>query len=191
MNVSDNQRVKLSKRLLRESLIRLLEQHHIYEITVSQLCTAAQINRSTFYKYYNNVREIYEEIENEALSACAECVATVDSQDDETVIKRVEELLLHIKENADLFRLLLENSKDRAFSYKLVEDTVGAVTKMYKPVLGSKKKYAQYLSLFVVSGALSVMKKWLDTGMKESPRELAKLILYIADERFRNTDPVS
>lgn len=58
-------------------------------------------------------------------------------------------------------------------------------------LLGSKKKYAQYLSLFVVSGALSVMKKWLDTGMKESPRELAKLILYIADERFRNTDPVS
>jgi AcrR family transcriptional regulator len=190
VNSSDNQRVKLSKRLLRESLIRLLEQHHIYEITVSQLCTAAQINRSTFYKYYNNVREIYEEIKNEALSACAACVATVDSQDYETIIKRTEELLAHIKENADIFRLLLENSKDGEFSYKLVENTVGAVTKMYTPVLGSKKKYAQYLSLFVVSGALSVMKKWLDTGMKESPRELAKLILYIADERFRNTDPV-
>ena len=127
----------------------------------------------------------------EALSACAACVATVDSQDYETIIKRTEELLAHIKENADIFRLLLENSKDGEFSYKLVENTVGAVTKMYKPVLGSKKKYAQYLSLFVVSGALSVMKKWLDTGMKESPRELAKLILYIADERFRNTDPVS
>ena len=55
MNTKDNQRVRLTKRLLRESLIKLLGKQTIYDITVSQLCEDAEINRSTFYKYYNNI----------------------------------------------------------------------------------------------------------------------------------------
>ena len=182
MNTKDNQRTRLTKRLLRESMIKLLKEHTIYEITVSQLCSEAEINRSTFYKYYSNVREIYEEIEREALEACSDCITKVGVHDEETIIKHIEELLMHIKQQSELYRLLLENSINGEFPYKLIEGTVGAVTSLYKPI-PKNKKYAEYLSLFVVSGAVSVLRKWLNTGMNETPHELSKLILYIATEK--------
>ena len=51
----NNQRFRLTKRLFHESLIRLLQKKPLYEITVSQLCSDSELNRSTFYKYYENV----------------------------------------------------------------------------------------------------------------------------------------
>ena len=115
MNTKDNQRVRLTKRLLRESIIKLLGKQTIYDITVSQLCEDAGINRSTFYKYYNNIREIYEEIEQEALEAGASCIASVNVHDKGSIIQQVEVLLSHIRDNSALYTLLLENSADGDF----------------------------------------------------------------------------
>lgn len=180
MNTKDNQRVRLTKRLLRESIIKLLGKQTIYDITVSQLCEDAEINRSTFYKYYNNVREIYEEIEQEALSASASCIAGVNAHDKESIIQQVEGLLSHIRDNSALYTLLLENSADGEFPYKLIEGTVGCIADMHENIPDSMSSYAEYCSLFVVSGALSIIRKWLSSGMNESPHELAELILNIA-----------
>ncbi|MBP3747526.1 MAG: TetR/AcrR family transcriptional regulator [Ruminococcus sp.] len=180
MNTKDNQRVRLTKRLLRESIIKLLGKQTIYDITVSQLCEDAGINRSTFYKYYNNIREIYEEIEQEALSAGASCIASVNVHDKGSIIQQVEVLLSHIRDNSALYTLLLENSADGDFPYKLIEGTVGKITDMHELMPGNMHVYAEYCSLFVVSGSLSIIRKWLSSGMNESPRELAELILNIA-----------
>ncbi|MBE6863395.1 MAG: TetR/AcrR family transcriptional regulator [Ruminococcus flavefaciens] len=180
MNTKDNQRVRLTKRLLRESIIKLLGKQTIYDITVSQLCEDAGINRSTFYKYYNNIREIYEEIEQEALSAGASCIASVNVHDKGSIIQQVEVLLSHIRDNSALYTLLLENSAEGDFPYKLIEGTVGKITDMHELMPGNMHVYAEYCSLFVVSGSLSIIRKWLSSGMNESPRELAELILNIA-----------
>ena len=180
MNTKDNQRVRLTKRLLRESIIKLLGKQTIYDITVSQLCEDAGINRSTFYKYYNNIREIYEEIEQEALEAGASCIASVNVHDNGSIIQQVEVLLSHIRDNSALYTLLLENSADGDFPYKLIEGTVGKITDMHELMPGNMHVYAEYCSLFVVSGSLSIIRKWLSSGMNESPRELAELILNIA-----------
>ncbi len=180
MNTKDNQRVRLTKRLLRESIIKLLGKQTIYDITVSQLCEGAGINRSTFYKYYNNIREIYEEIEQEALEAGASCIASVNVHDKGAIIQQVEVLLSHIRDNSALYTLLLENSADGDFPYKLIEGTVGKITDMHELMQGNMHVYAEYCSLFVVSGSLSIIRKWLSSGMNESPRELAELILNIA-----------
>ena len=180
MNTKDNQRVRLTKRLFRESLIRLLEKNTIYEITVSQLCAEAEINRSTFYKYYSNVREIYEEIECEVLEASTNCIVGVNVNNTESIISRVEELLVQIKEHSELYKLLLENSADGEFPYKLINGTVGVLAGMRGIMQEDMRKYAEYCSLFVVSGALSIIRKWLDNGMNEPPKELAELIFRVA-----------
>ena len=45
----ENQRVRLSKALLKEALVRLLETKPLDKITIYELCAEAQINRTTFY----------------------------------------------------------------------------------------------------------------------------------------------
>ncbi len=52
MNIKENQRVRLIKALFHNSLINLLKNKMLYEITITELCSEAGLNRSTFYKYY-------------------------------------------------------------------------------------------------------------------------------------------
>ena len=104
--------------------------------------------------------------------------------DKESIIQQVEGLLSHIRNNSELYTLLLENSADGEFPYKLTEGTVGRIADMHEFMPVSMRDYAEYCSLFVVSGSLSIIRRWLSSGMNESPRELAELILDIATSKI-------
>ena len=65
MSKKENQRTRLTKMLFKDGLIALLQKKTIYQISVTELCEAAELNRSTFYKYYNNVRDVLTELEQE------------------------------------------------------------------------------------------------------------------------------
>ncbi len=49
-----NQRVMLTKRLIKESLLKILKSKKIHQVSVKELCIGAEINRSTFYEYYGS-----------------------------------------------------------------------------------------------------------------------------------------
>lgn len=55
-------RVILTKRLLREGLLRCLKKTHVEKITISDLCRESGINRTTFYKHYQAPIQILEEM---------------------------------------------------------------------------------------------------------------------------------
>ena len=52
-----NQRILLTKTMLKNSLLELLQTETIQKVSIKQICQNAQINRSTFYKYYQFFRE--------------------------------------------------------------------------------------------------------------------------------------
>ena len=54
----ENQRIRLSKAMLKSALMRLLKEKPIEKISIYELCAAAQINRTTFYKYYGSQYEL-------------------------------------------------------------------------------------------------------------------------------------
>lgn len=58
----ENQRVRMTKRLLSDSLLYLMQTKPIDEISVSELCRQAQVNRTTFYKYYACPHDILKDI---------------------------------------------------------------------------------------------------------------------------------
>lgn len=62
-----NQRERLTKLLLKQSLISLLKEKNISQISVKELCASAGINRSTFYLHYANAYELLELVEQEII----------------------------------------------------------------------------------------------------------------------------
>ena len=61
----ENQRIRLSKTMLKNALIELLKTKNIEKITIYELCSTAQINRTTFYKYYGSQYDLLADIERE------------------------------------------------------------------------------------------------------------------------------
>ena len=61
----ENRRVRYTRMALRESLLALLQQYPISRITVSRICEQADVNRSTFYLYYQDAFDLLRQIEDE------------------------------------------------------------------------------------------------------------------------------
>ena len=60
--MKDDQRIALTKRLLREGLLRLLSKTDLNKISVTQLCIESGVNRATFYRHYEEPRDILNDI---------------------------------------------------------------------------------------------------------------------------------
>lgn len=72
MRNGENQRIRLTKRLLHEALVRLLEKSTIQKISVTQLCEEAGINRATFYRHYGSPADVLREMELDLIDGLQE-----------------------------------------------------------------------------------------------------------------------
>lgn len=79
MERRENQRVMLTKRLIRESLIRLMVQESVHKISIRMLCEDAGVNRSTFYKYYGSQYDVLAEVEAEFIAGIQDTLEDGDN----------------------------------------------------------------------------------------------------------------
>ena len=171
--MSENQRVRLSKQLLKDSLTRLLHEKSIHNISVREICGNAQINRTTFYKYYGSQYELLECIENELLT---EIDGRLDSSDNDNFYSRLEKVLTYAMDSIELCRLLFNNNVDSEFPGKLF--SLPRVQEMLSQQLtgGYSEDEVKYISCFIVNGGFGIMRQWINAAIPEPPNSIATLI---------------
>ena len=65
--MAENRRVRMTKKIIKESLLELLDQKPLDKITVTDICKTADLNRSTFYAHYEDTAQILREIEGDVI----------------------------------------------------------------------------------------------------------------------------
>lgn len=71
---SNDLRVLKTKKLLKDSLVLLLNNKSISNIKVTELCQNAMISKGTFYLHYNDIYDLYRETLQHYLTQFIECV---------------------------------------------------------------------------------------------------------------------
>lgn len=61
----ENRRAAYSKRVIKESFIELLDQKPLSKITVKEICEMADVNRCTFYSYFDDIYDLHKKIMQE------------------------------------------------------------------------------------------------------------------------------
>lgn len=173
-----NRRTLYSKMVIKESLIKLLQSKEIHKITVTDLCKEADINRGTFYSYYNNPLDLLKNIENEFFDKIVEYLnEDSENQDKVTSLTKVLEMA---KENKDLSKILLNNiGDDRILKRVLYIANQDDINTMRTYINDDNKAYIDYLTRFAVNGSIGIIESWLENDLKESPRTLAEMITKI------------
>ena len=64
----ENQRIRITKQLLQQSLLQLLQIKLIDKISVTEICAHTQINRSTIYKHYGSQYDVLDEIKTQMVT---------------------------------------------------------------------------------------------------------------------------
>ena len=60
-----DRRVQYTKKVIVDTFLNLLEEKDISKITVTEICKIADINRATFYRYYLDVYDLKDKIEDD------------------------------------------------------------------------------------------------------------------------------
>lgn len=125
----ENQRVKLTRQLLQNSLIELMQEKPIAKTTIKEICENADINRSTFYLYYADQYALLNEIEADVMAHMKEHMEKIGA--DPGTIQYLRDLLTYVKEHTGLFKTLLNpqgSPSFRMFSWKRRCNTCGGAS---------------------------------------------------------------
>ena len=172
-----DRRVRKTKKQLRECLTRLLKEKKVQDITVRELTDMADLNRGTFYLHYRDVFDLLEKTENELLDEFNSLMYRHTAQDLTNNLAAVFVDIFHlVKDNSDLVYILLGENGDLNFVNRLKHLVREKCLQDWMEVFrsGNSAFFEAYYS-FIVSGCGGLVQYWLQTGLTESPEELATL----------------
>lgn len=163
-------RVRYTKKVIQESFLTLLSKEPLEKITVKAICTSAEINRATFYKYYDNPLDLMAKMEEELINDLQARIAAENDLDLPGLLKMV---LMDLKEKRDIYLVLFSNNGDVMFKKRLFNLCYGEnmdVIRQLFPEMPLKQQ--EWIYYFVAEGCGGLINRWINAGMLESPEEL-------------------
>lgn len=161
-------RVKYTKMIIRENLFELLKTKTIDKITVKEICNSAQINRATFYKYYDNAYDLLDKLEMEALDGLQLRIEQVHGGGVNRLMKVFRIILEEILEKKDMYLVLFSENGDKIFKERIFElcyrDNMETIRRQFPDM---EKEKQEWLYFFLAEGCNGVFNRWLKNGMKE------------------------
>lgn len=110
-------RVRYTRRVIKESLLRLLEDRPVNRITVKEVCEAAQINRATFYAHFTDCFDVLNQMKNDLLADFERSLSFASVVD---VVDMIERIYAMIDQNAEVCRVLIFQNKDSSLTAKMI-----------------------------------------------------------------------
>ncbi|MDR1785438.1 MAG: TetR/AcrR family transcriptional regulator [Spirochaetaceae bacterium] len=183
-------RVRYTKMILKESLLELMKQRPVAKIGIKEICAAADVSRSTFYTYYKDVYDLFEQIAEETLNFVEGImtnyeVASMRSQ--RALLATTETILQYIADNSNSLQVLLGENGDIGFQTRFFSkfvDLFGRVIKKNAENPVDEKTHECY-SVFVVYGGIGLIRHWLKNNMHIPIPEMARMMLSLTQEARR------
>ncbi len=176
-----DKRVMKTKRAIHSAMTRLLSVKPIEEITVTELSNAAEINRKTFYSYYNSVYMVAEEMEDEIVERFEDTLRIIDFetllQDPQTTFNTLARI---IASDLDFYETILTNRNQVYFLQKIITSLKERIMALYFDRNSKDFELQEYMLEYIISGLVSVYQKWFKSGRKTDIEELSKYISMLA-----------
>ena len=174
MNTKNNQRVRLTKRLLKEAYVSLMKRNPVSKITVKALCEEAELNRSTFYLHYSEPNDVLKDIENEIIENLSDRFSRISGKENDNRKEVTGPLLRYVKENGELFKVMLLKNDDTHFRNKLVkfakQETIAKISPRV-PMQFDKMVYE-----YIVGGSMEILSSWVISDFAYSEEEIDQFL---------------
>lgn len=172
----ENQRVALTKRLLKESILRLLREKELDKITVSELCRDAGINRATFYRHYSIPRDVLIELEKDLYFSLRREIPRPKSS--EETRQSVGKLCYFLAENMEFLRISIQCNSDADF-VRFINEVFGDLSSEIRDVpafRGLDAEDIKMMTLYSCGGSYFLLRHWLMGTVHKSADEVAEYL---------------
>ena len=170
-----DRRVLKTEKALEDALLHLMRSKSIDQITTTELCREAGINRNTFYAHYPNPMNLLQRIEDEFIRLVVDLIDnTVQENGYSMLLQRVFELII---EHKALSLVLLSRNGDPNYLRRIIETARVPVINYWRE-LGTDlpQEDLDMLFTFLSHGSKQVILLWTENGFDRAPAELATKI---------------
>ena len=105
-----------TKKLIKNALAELLQNKNLKDITVQEVAQKADISRTTFYNYYYDVYDIYEQLEKEVLAELG--ILTLNFHDNPSK-DYGDEFFNYRTQNPEVFNMIFSPYNTGELRYKI------------------------------------------------------------------------
>lgn len=168
-------RVQYTKKVLKDTLIVILNSKPIDRVTVKEVCDAAGINRGTFYLHYAMPLDLLKEIENDFVAANLAILETYDGKQGN--IEFTNLIFDSLRKNRDLCKIILGPNGDPQFLSSIayaVKDTM--IEEWAKENPKFSKENLDFVYDFVFTGSSKIILNWIEGGCEMPASKIAKRI---------------
>lgn len=166
MNTPNNKRKKESQEKMEKVLVELLRYKELNEISVTDICKKAKVNRSTFYANYLDIYDLADKIKEKLENDITELYQDeiVKCYNSNNYLK----IFYHIKENQLLYKTYFKLNYDK--DYKIKKFDTHQAAEYFN------NEFIDYHITFFMNGFNAIVRKWLNNGCKETPEEINHII---------------
>ena len=162
-----------TKERLKRALLDLLEERGLEEISISEICDKAKINRNTFYSHYQSVKDLLEEVEAQFLEDLMGAI-TISSDSIRSVTGLLSLIFAKVRENSDMCTLLFSEHGDRTFLRSILLFALPNAVSNWSDSLMVSEDDARTLFFFISGGAVSVIEEWVRDGFAENEENVVR-----------------
>ena len=172
----EDRRARRTRRLLKESLLELMEQKHFSEISVRDVTDNADMNRTTFYLHYTDTTQLLQSMEEDLL---AEAQVLVDAHIQETVADGTlrpvfEPILDFVVEHREVCTILFAEHLQQLIHRNGTE----VIRAWFQPM---DDQQLSYLLRFITYGLIGLIREWFQKNMDLPKEELLVTAEFLVD----------
>ena len=168
LNQESNQ---MTKECIKTALLSLMGTEIFDTITVTSIINRAGVSRGGFYRNYKSKESVLQEICDELFQYIWEFLSKHDFY--ENPREWYVDLFQNISDHSDVYQLLINAQAPKTVVLRFEEES------LLKKLQKNDSVFEHYRTLAIGKALVEIVLAWFKNGMKESPEEMAEIMLNI------------
>lgn len=172
---------------LQKSLVDLLLEKTLADITIQELTERANISRTTFYLHYQNIGSLFQSIEDEVVAQYEDIINRIVSDEFDILhvgtdkkgrkwLPTLLEAFQFFYDNQKFCTVLFRSPESRFFQRTVERGHDAVLERMVELRPDLSRVELEYFYYFVVNGIRGIVQEWLSHGYKETPSEISSIV---------------
>lgn len=181
-------RIARSRQALRTALIQLIEERGLDGFSVNDLCQRAGLNRGTFYNHFHDKEQLLVTFEDEVLAGLSEFPARMKQLEIADLVHyrlhkeplpALVDMFSYLRAESEFLHAIVGPGGDVRFGPRLREVACEGFVRslLHERYQHDETPFLGYYIAYFAGAHLSVIIHWIQTGMKETPEEMAQIAM--------------
>lgn len=170
-----DRRVKYTKNIIKNTFLNLLKEKDISKITVSEICKISDINRATFYRYYIDIYDLLEKIEQDFILELANATEDENETNIALFLHKILEVFLN---NKELVKLIFNTKNGIGSLDSILEVAYTKSCNIWKRDLRDDItiEEMEFAFIFIFNGALGIINFWIKNDFEQDIDDISNRV---------------